>query len=105
MPDDDVFRWLMDWYARQCNGEWEHTYGVLIDTLDNPGWTIKIDLVETELADVPFGEVAHNLDADTGWWVCKVDGGKFVAACGPGDLLAALDVFRTWASAHPARST
>jgi len=31
-------------YTSQCNGEWEHSYGIHIETLDNPGWRIKIDL-------------------------------------------------------------
>jgi hypothetical protein len=34
---EDLLEWLMRWYAAHCDGEWEHTYGVVIDTLDNPG--------------------------------------------------------------------
>jgi hypothetical protein len=29
---------LQVWYGAQCNGSWEHTYGIKIETLDNPGW-------------------------------------------------------------------
>ena len=25
-----------EWYSRQCNGEWEHGFGVEIATIDNP---------------------------------------------------------------------
>lgn len=39
----------MNWYVRECDDDWEHSYGVKIDTLDNPGWTIAIDLRETSL--------------------------------------------------------
>lgn len=33
----DVLERLERWYAAQCNGDWEHTYGVKIGYLDNPG--------------------------------------------------------------------
>ncbi|UCH44768.1 MAG: hypothetical protein JSV11_10785 [Nitrospiraceae bacterium] len=35
---------LNRWYINQCNGDWEHQYGIVIETLDNPGWRVKIDL-------------------------------------------------------------
>ena len=35
---------LQAWYAAQCNGKWEHTYGIAIGTLDNPGWSLSVDL-------------------------------------------------------------
>ena len=38
---------LEKWYRQQCNGDWEHSWGIKIDTLDNPGWTIEINLNET----------------------------------------------------------
>ena len=33
---------LEDWYADLCNGDWEHTGGIKIETLDNPGWCITV---------------------------------------------------------------
>lgn len=58
--------WLMNWYVRKCNNDWEHSFGVKIDTLDNPGWTVEIDLRETCLEGCPFeskhGEIACDLD-------------------------------------------
>lgn len=39
---------LERWYIEQCNGDWEHEFGIKIDTLDNPGWMIKIDLADTD---------------------------------------------------------
>jgi hypothetical protein len=38
---------LQKWLIDRCNGAWEHSWGVAIETLDNPGWIIKIDLKET----------------------------------------------------------
>ena len=39
--------WLQSWYEKQCNSDWEHNYGIKIETLDNPGWSITVDLVDT----------------------------------------------------------
>ena len=96
--------WLMEWYLRQCDGDWEHSYGIEIGTLDNPGWSLKIDLDETTLAGRAFARVQHGVPADdldewqrTGsWWVADVKKHKFEAACGPLDLPSVIQLFREW---------
>ena len=45
----DCLYLLQRWYVAQCDSEWEHSYGVSIDTLDNSGWTLRIDLAGTSL--------------------------------------------------------
>jgi hypothetical protein len=41
---------LQKWYARHCDDDWEHSYGIKIDTLDNPGWILTVDLADTEFS-------------------------------------------------------
>jgi hypothetical protein len=43
----DILTWLQAWFLSQCNDTWEHSYGIKIDTLDNPGWEVVIDLAGT----------------------------------------------------------
>jgi len=43
-------------YRGQCDGDWEHSYGVKIETLDNPGWLVTIDLTDTTLGGVAAEE-------------------------------------------------
>lgn len=38
---------LAEWLTAQANGDWEHSYGIKIETSDNPGWLVKIDIEET----------------------------------------------------------
>ena len=38
----DLLKALQQWYQSKCDGTWEHMYGVEIDTLDNPGWTVSL---------------------------------------------------------------
>lgn len=93
---------LQEWYLSQCNGDWEHGFGMKINTLDNPGWTIEINLEGTDIEGKPFAEHAYGLgdDADESgneWLVCKVENSKFKAAGGPRKLEAMIDVFLSWA--------
>ena len=48
----DTIAWLQQWYIAQCDDEWEHEYGIKIETMDNPGWLVKIDLKYTTLEDI-----------------------------------------------------
>jgi hypothetical protein len=52
MSEPTLLGWIQRWYESECNGDWEHQYGVKIDTLDNPGWKVGIDLFKTELHDL-----------------------------------------------------
>jgi hypothetical protein len=94
-PVTDI-EWLEGWYQRNCNGDWEHTFGVKIETLDNPGWSVVIDLDETYLEGVPFDDVV-DLDSGADWIHCTVDGTKWIGSAGPRGLGAILQVFRAWA--------
>jgi hypothetical protein len=38
---------LEQWYAAQSHGDWEHSWGVSIDAVDNPGRSISINFDET----------------------------------------------------------
>ena len=101
---DENLTWLMQWYLGECDGDWEHSYGVKIDTLDNPGWTLTIDLRDTSLSGRAFerverGEPASDLEewgAVGSWLIADVKGDVFDVACGPLDLGAAIQVFREW---------
>ncbi len=45
---------LQNWYLSECNEDWEHSYGVKIETLDNPGWSVTINLEDTYLETIEF---------------------------------------------------
>ncbi|HEY7932200.1 MAG TPA: immunity 53 family protein [Solirubrobacteraceae bacterium] len=93
MPDTLIG--LQDWYSSQCDGAWEHSYGIQIGTLDNPGWRVRIDLERTSVVDLPFERVeVHNSERD--WLVCWVEDRQFHAACGSHNLIQSLDVFLRW---------
>ncbi|MDJ0731330.1 MAG: immunity 53 family protein [Crocosphaera sp.] len=98
MMATNAFIWLQNWYTSQCNGDWEHTYGIDIKTLDNPGWLVVIDLVETEFENCKFDEVSIKR-SDNDWIDCFVNDGKFQGAGGSFNLLEILNIFKDWVEA------
>jgi hypothetical protein len=52
-----TLNWIQKWYVKQCNGDWEYSNGVRIDTIDNPGWKVKISVEDTDINDTPFESI------------------------------------------------
>jgi len=89
---NDVLKRLQDWYANQCNGDWEHQFGIKIETVDNPGWTVEIDLIETKWQDTVFAELRTKKD-DSDWIICFKRGSHFVGSGDPSKLREILAYF------------
>jgi hypothetical protein len=92
---------LQKWYVSQCDGDWEHTYGLAIGTLDNPGWSLKVDLAGTALEGKPFAGFSYGVGKDAvnsgdDWIDCKVKDNRFLAFGGPQKLKEMIDVFLRW---------
>ena len=92
-----VLAWLQDWYAANCDGEWEHIHGVSIDTLDNPGWCVTISLEGTPLLGRPLPKLTIDR-SEHDWLRTWTQDRSFRAACGPLNLGEALEAFRRWAT-------
>jgi hypothetical protein len=98
MRSEEPLAAIEAWYAAQCDGDWEHSYGLSIETLDNPGWRVRIDLHGTACADRVFDRRETQRD-ENDWLSCWVESGSFHASCGPRNLAEALGVFLVWANA------
>jgi hypothetical protein len=94
----EPFQFLQDWFAQNCDGDWEHTQGITIRTLDNPGWTVTINLIDTELESHAFPTIERNIDSDEDWIRCWVEASAFRGVGGPRNLAEILGVFQRWAS-------
>jgi hypothetical protein len=92
------FERLQAWYLSQCDGDWEHDGGVSITTLDNPGWSVDINLEGTALQDRTFISIEHGLNPDApDWVICKVNKNVFMGRGGPTNLVEILGHFLDWA--------
>ena len=87
---------LQNWYISQCNQDWEHTYGVRIANIDNPGWSVDIDLSDTDLEDRHLDELNVQRHDEHNWVVCRVQDNVFKGRGGPHNLDEILQVFLDW---------
>lgn len=93
---------LQQWYLDQCDGEWEHGYGISIETLDNPGWSLEIELTGTSAKLEVGREVSLDRDDDDDhWyriWVQEDDRGNLslLAMCGPLNLTQVIEIALEW---------
>ncbi len=92
-PLGDDIRWLQSWYLSQCDGDWEHTSGVAIRTIDNPGWRVTIDLQGTGL-DCTRIEPVTLERSEHDWIRIWLVGDKLECASGPLNLGEALGAIR-----------
>lgn len=93
---------LQKWYQSMCDGDWEHAYGVHIETLDNPGWHVAIEIKESDLEGKPFSVVEYGIECgseskDGNWISCSIKDGIFHGHGGPDKLEEMLTVFLDWA--------
>jgi hypothetical protein len=83
-------------YVPQCDGAWEHQYGIKLVTLDNPGWHLTVDLMDTDLEDKPFEPVIRETTS-TDWVRCRIQEGQYKGFGGPENLTELIIRFLDWA--------
>ena len=98
----DLLYALQEWYAAQCDGEWEHQRGIKIESCNNPGWSVNIDLFGTNLTSRKFRPIAENVDTNCcqqgdRWLCCRVDDGVWHGAGDETKLPVIIQTFLTWA--------
>ena|SRR5688572_5843710 len=94
-----ILQRFADWYLAQCDGEWEHGYGIRVQTIDNPGWSVSINLSGTSLKARPFPAIEDRFEDERDWLRCWKEETRFEARCDPGRLEDALTIFLDWAGA------
>lgn len=88
----DTLLRFQKWYSNQCNGLWEHADGIVIETLDNPGWAVKIDLKGTRWEEAVWIGVKFDRGSND-WVMCSKKDAKFEGNGDPLKLEYILDHF------------
>lgn len=98
MRSDSLTSWLMQWYKSQCDGDWEHMFGMKIQSDEKANWTVKIDLCNTTMQWIEIPPVYINNGLND--WM-KVTEGKdengFFQFVGNGDstkLIQIIEIFQ-----------
>lgn len=95
----DILIWLENWFLQNCDIDWEHSYGLRIATLDNPGWSVEISLNETNLEEKEYPKTIIER-SNNDWIHCFVEENTFKGYGGPNNLREILEIFKNWASIH-----
>ena len=85
-------KWLEKWYEHNCNGQWEHLYGIKIETLDNPGWHVEINLEGTEYVNLKQKKLIRDMGSND-WINCSIAKGAFN---GYGDCMKLEEIIETF---------
>jgi len=120
-----LLRELQAWFQTQCDGDWEHGHGVRIESLDNPGWMVVIELAGTPLEGKEFPDTSYGLSngtdlkinsdglvdvgdpdyqaaieflEDPNWLTCAVKEGRFEGFGGPEKLEEIIATFLRWSA-------
>lgn len=92
-----VISWLQKWFYDNCDGDWEHDQKVIITTIDNPGWSVEINLKDTELEGKYFKKIDDQI-SENDWIQCQVKDAKFMGAGGSMNLKDIIWIFVDWRS-------
>lgn len=88
--------WLQQWFYEQCDGDWEHMQQIKIITVDNPGWSIRVNLLEMSLENENFDSIRIER-TDTDWLICRVEDHTFMGNGGVLNLDEIIEIFKYWA--------
>src|SRR4051794_5613598 len=108
---------IQDWFTEQCNGTWENSNGIKIETCDNPGWWVRISLKDTTLQNKSFELISKNVPQElinqalglqkppfacasptfqNDWLMCYIKDLQFNGAGDPAKLEEILNIFLNW---------
>ncbi len=86
--------WLQNWFEEQCDGNWEHEYSIRIETIDNPGWSIEIDLPE-QINEITVSQKWKLFElSDDNWLGYKIENNIFFASGDPKKLDLMILIFK-----------
>ena len=91
----ELMHFVQDWVCDNYTSLAKRDKAFIIDNIDNPGWSIKIDLIETKYEYKKFERLTMER-TELDWYHCFIEKGKFKGFGGPKNLFEILSVFRDW---------
>lgn len=87
--------WLENWFSEVCDGSWEHDNGIIIETIDNPGWRVEISLEDTPWEKLSCPDRTIDCGEDNWVHIIKKQG-RIVAASSCLNLDLVIGIIREW---------
>jgi hypothetical protein len=92
---DNILKWLQNWFFQNCDGKWEKEQRLLIETIDNPGWLLTLQL-KNSINDNNAIEDLSIERTEKNWCQSYIKNNEFVAVGGPFNLTEILYCFRSF---------
>lgn len=91
--NDKLIKWLEDWFLFNCDGDWEHSYGINIYVTDDYNWHVQMDLCNMvfSLKGLPL-KVIKNTSNNILNYI--IDDEDFVGNASPTNLVKLLKISR-----------
>lgn len=81
---------MQSYFVQNCDGEWEHEFGIEITTTDNPGWHVQIDVAGTKYEGVEIAKISEQRSPDD-WLIIGIKDQILVGSGGPRNLIEILE--------------
>lgn len=91
---ENDFLWLQQWYQLQSIGKPEEEQLIHISTLDNPGWSLIVNLKNSAFENIIFNPIKIDR-SENDWMYASIKNQKFEAYCGPNNFFEILKFFRS----------
>lgn len=88
----DELRWLEKWHLDNSNED-GYNVGIRIETLDNPGWLVKIDLFEMSFSNLHMDRI-HFYNSENDWIDCQIKDSEFIGSGDCMKLAEIIEIFR-----------
>lgn len=95
ITQDDYYKLLLDSYYKILDDDWKCDYGIEIETLDNPGWAVKIFLRGIGLHYQTFHKI-EQIESHDDWICCNIENDVFKAYCDVSKLETIFVNFFEW---------
>ena len=89
----EITDWIQNWFKNNCDGDWEKAEVILINTTENPGWEVEIDISNTSIANMNINWILNENGAQD-WYGVKIENQKFNATGDSGKLKFLLGLFK-----------
>ncbi|MFA7435684.1 MAG: Imm53 family immunity protein [Bacilli bacterium] len=80
------------WFKIHCDGDWKHDDGVKLETMDNPGWILRVFIWNTNLENIEFKTIDKEVD-ELNFINCEIKEDFFIGYCGVDNLEEMLSIF------------
>lgn len=98
-----MIEWLQKWYSDHCDGDWEHEHPISLISLDNPRWSLSIDVKDTKLENLNIPPTMNKISEDD-WVGYSLKNGVFEAGGDVFKINRLIEIFKEIVDSVPDRS-